>query len=268
MVETPTDIRTLRKKKTRKTWLVRLAIGVLAFIAFLMLMDMVIMPLYVKRGEKGIVPKVLGKPVEIAMKQLSDAGFDPIKYETAFDEKVKEGIVIRQTPEGGEETKPARKIYLIISGGKEMVIVPDLRGKTLNDARIAIVKANLELGKTDYIFADSTTSGTVYKQSPDPGTKISSSKRVDLVVTQGARTGKVAVPNNLIGISHEEATRRLALVNLRVGKVTLEERGEGKVGMVYETYPSAGDLIDIGAMVDLFIVKEKVAPKDAQEGGQ
>ncbi len=266
MSETPRPITSVRKPKSRYSWLKWVAIGILGFFAFLLVMDMLIMPLYVKRGEKGIVPKVLGKQVEAGMKLLSDAGFDPIKYETQFDEKIKEGLIIRQTPEGGEETKPGRKVYLIISGGKEMIVVPDLRGKTLNDARIAIVKANLELGKTDYVFTDADSSGNVYNQSPSPGTKMSGSKRVDLVVSQGPRNGKVAVPANLIGVSEVEATQRLAAARFRVGKVTLAEH-EGKVGTVYETYPSAGDLIDAGSAVDLFIIKEKGVTPPNEEGG-
>ena len=104
------------KEKWRKRG-IKAGIILLSLFAFLLLLDKVVMPLYVKRGEVTVLPKVVGKPVDEALRVLTDAGYEPIKYETQYDEKAKEGTIIRQTPEGGDETKPGRKVYLIISGG-------------------------------------------------------------------------------------------------------------------------------------------------------
>jgi serine/threonine-protein kinase len=256
----------------RNRWFKKAAIAILAFFAFVLLLDKVLMPLYVKRGEVSIVPKVLGKPVDAGMKALSDAGFDPIKYEVQYDEKAKEGTILRQTPEGGEESKPGRKVFLIVSSGKEIVSVPDMVGKSLKDARIMLVKANLDAGKIDLVFTDSTPSGIVFKQYPAPGTNISAEKSVNLSVSQGPRTGRVPVPD-VVGMRLEEAEFKIGNANLRVGEKNFQDRSviEGekspKPNTVYDTYPAAGELIEVGSTVNLFIVKEVSKEPAPNEGG-
>ncbi len=231
----------------------------LSLFAFVLLLDKILLPWYVKRGEVSVLPKVIGMNVDAAVATLSQAGYDPIRYETRFDDKLKEGTIIRQTPEGGDETKPGRKVYLIISSGKEMVVMPDLTGKNLKDARIMLVRANLDLGKTDMQFTDSIAGGIVFRQTPAPGTKVATTQKIDLIVSQGSRAGKVAVPD-LTGLSVNEAMLRLGNLRLGKGNETESERTEGKPGMIYEQAPKAGELVVEGTAVDIFIVKAVVKP--------
>ncbi len=248
----------VKKLEKWQTIAIRAVIILLAFIAFLLLFDKIIMPWYVKRGEVTVLPKVVGKPVEDAIRLLSEAGYEPIKYETQFDEKEKEGVIIRQTPEGGDETKPGRKVYLIISGGKEMVIVPNLMGQALRDARILLVRSNLDLGKTDMAFTDSISSGVVFKQSPEPGAKISTDQKVNIVVSQGSRAGRVTVPD-LMGVSFNEAILRLGNAKLGVGNRNYVPSTTDKPGTVVDQSPKPGELSVQGTTVDLFIVEEKIS---------
>src|SRR4029077_14876879 len=131
------------------------------------------------------VPAVVGKKKDVAMQQLTESGYEPVQYEVRFDEKVAEELIIRQTPEGGEETKPGRKVYLIISGGKEMAVVPDLRGKSLRDAKMLLIKSNMSTGMVSYAYSDSATNGTVFQQTPAAGTKTSASTLVGVTVSEG-----------------------------------------------------------------------------------
>ncbi len=221
------------------------------------------MPLYVKKGEVGTIPKVVGKQIESAMVSVEEAGFEPVKYEVQYDEKAKEGTIIRQTPEGGDEAKPGRKVYLIVSAGKEVVKVPSLVGLNLSDARITLVRSNLSIGKTDYIFADSTPSGVVYSQNPKPGTSLLASKMVNLTVSQGPRTGRVAVPD-LIGLRLEEALMRITRLGLRPPVApNFNSRPDGAIGTVYDTYPTVGELVEFGTAIELFVVRDnEVAPEE------
>jgi serine/threonine-protein kinase len=237
---------------------VSVLIIVLAFLAFLLLFDKVLMPWYVKRGEVTVLPKVVGKQVDDAMKILKDAGYEPIKYETQFDDKAKEGVIIRQTPEGGDETKPGRKVYLIVSGGKEMVIVPNLIGQSLRDARILLVKANLDLNKQEMAFSDSIASGMVLGQSPPAGTKISSDQKVNITVSSGSRAGKVEVPN-VTDIMLSEAILRLGNIKLGVGAHNFIP-SDKKSNTVVDQSPKAGEFVTEGSYIDLWISQEKVIP--------
>ena len=229
-------------------------IVVLGFLAFLLLLDKVLMPLYVKRGEASILPTVVGMNVDQAISVLKQAGYDPIKYETRFDEKLKEGTIIRQTPEGGDETKPGRKVYLIISGGKEMVVMPDLLGKNLRDARYLLVHANLDVGKTDMEFTDSIAAGIVIRQSPPKGTSVNTSQKIDIVVSQGPRAGRIAVPD-LTNLTPNEAVIALGKLNLGLGKQTPIQKPDTKLGVISDQAPKPGELVVVGTMIDVFVVQ-------------
>jgi eukaryotic-like serine/threonine-protein kinase len=259
MTEVSQPLQPEAPKRRRYKWLKILAIVVVSFFTLLLLLDLLIMPLYVKRGEVGVVPKVIGKQVDDAVRILSESGYEPIRYETQFSDKAKEGTIMRQTPEGGDETKPGRKVYLIISGGKEMVIVPNFTGLNLKDARISLVRANLELGKTELVFTDSAPSGIVFRQFPRAGEKISASRQVTLYVSQGPKTGLIVTPS-LMGLTLEEAIRQITRIGLQPGQVTMEDREMGVPGTIFEQYPPPGDLISEGAGVDLFVVKDRVVP--------
>jgi beta-lactam-binding protein with PASTA domain len=250
-------MKTTRSRPNWKKIGVYAGIGILGAVALMLIFDKILMPWYVKRGEVSILPKVVGMSSDKAFAALKTAGYEPLAWDTLYDDKLKEGMIIRQTPEGGDETKPGRKVYLIISGGKEMVVMPNLVGKNLRDARIMLVRANLDVGKTDMEFTDSIPAGTVFKQSPEPGKNVTTSQKIDLIVSQGSRAGKVAVPD-LTGLSAGEATIRLGNLKLAKGNETESERPEGKPGSIYDQAPKPGELVLEGSAVDIFIVKEVV----------
>jgi serine/threonine-protein kinase len=175
-----------------------------------------------------------------------------VQYEVRFDDKIAEGLIIRQTPEGGEETKPGRKVYLIISGGKEMAVVPDLRGKSLRDAKMALLKSNMAIGNVTYQFTDSAANGTVYRQSPNPGEKTVASAQVSLVVSEGQLMGRVPAPN-LSHLTISQANEKLKAMKLELGKVTYQN-GE-PADAILDQYPPPGDLLTEGSSVDVFVAR-------------
>ena len=236
----------------RRRWFVGTAIALGSFILLIVLLDNVIMPLYVKRGSVATVPQVVGMTKDDAKKKLSDAGYEPVEYEVRFDEKGTEGAIIRQTPEGGEETKPGRKIYLIISGGKEMAVVPDLRGRSLRDAKMMLLKANMTVGNVSYGYTDSAGNGTVFQQVPEPGSKTSASTQVSVVVSQGPLVGRVPVPE-LRKMSLAQAIEKLKSLKLELGKVTYQNGTPEN--SILDQYPQPGELVNEGATIDVFVAR-------------
>ena len=154
-------------------------------------------------------------------------------------------------------------MYLIVSGGKEMVIVPNLVGQALKDARIMLVKTNLDLGKTDMAFTDSIPSGVVFGQSPDAGTKISTEQKVNITVSQGQRAGRVPVPD-LTGLTFNEAILRLGNAKLGVGARNSVSSEVVKPGQIADQSPKPGEFVLQGTSIDLFIVEEKIKDNENQ----
>jgi len=239
-------------KKPRFYVPILLVIGL--FLGYLLL-DSVIMPWYVKSGDVAQVPNVVGLKQADALKKLSDAGYEPVQYEMRFDEKAPEGTIIRQTPEAGNETKPGRKVFLVISGGKEMAQVPDLRGKMLRDAKMLLLKANLSIGDVNYQYSDASPNGTVFEQYPTPGLKINTATKVNLTVSQGPLMGRVPVPD-LSRLTLSDAIAKLTASKLSLGKVTFEPKPDGIPNTVMDQYPTPGELLTEGSTVDIFVVRE------------
>ncbi|HZK75433.1 MAG TPA: PASTA domain-containing protein [Candidatus Kapabacteria bacterium] len=238
-------------------WPVVLLVVLAAIVLFIVMLDKLIMPWYVQRGSVATVPQVVGAKTDAAVQTLKDAGYEPIQYEVRFDDKAPEGTIIRQTPEAGEETKPGRKVYLIISGGKEMASVPALLGKSLRDAKMLLIKSSMSIGNVAYAYTDSAANGTVFQQTPVPGTKTSANTLVGVTVSEGPLLGRVPVPD-LASLSLSDAITKLNSVKLQIGKVNYQNGTPENA--VLAQYPPAGELVNEGASVDVFVARGGAAP--------
>jgi eukaryotic-like serine/threonine-protein kinase len=239
----------------RRRWLLALLLLVFGGALFLFILDQVIMPFYVKSSSIAVVPNVVGMKSQAALDRLTEAGYEPTEYERRFDDKVAEGVVIRQTPEAGEETKPGRMVYLVVSGGKEMAVVPDLMGKSLRDAKMQLLKSNLSVGEISSSYSEVAPNGTIFQQAPSPGSKINTATKVNVVISQGPLYGRVPVPS-LKGLTLSETIAQLNNNKLTLGQVSWETRADGTPGTIIEQYPAAGDLIIEGSTVDVFVIRD------------
>jgi beta-lactam-binding protein with PASTA domain len=241
----------------RRRWLAALLFLIFGGATFLFLLDQVIMPFYVKSSSIAVVPNVVGMRSQEALNKLTEAGYEPTEYERRFDDKVAEGVVIRQTPESGEETKPGRTVYLVVSGGKEMAVVPDLIGKSLRDARMQLLKSNLSVGEISTSYSEVAPNGTIFQQAPSPGSKINTATKVNVVLSQGPLYGRVPVPS-MKGMTLSDAIAFLNDNKLTLGTVNWETRPDGTPNTIIEQYPSPGDLIIEGSTVDVFVIRDVV----------
>ena len=253
-----TEVRVEETRKPwykRRRWLLALLLLIFGGMTFLFLLDQVIMPFYVKSSSIAVVPNVVGMKSQAALTKLTEAGYEPTEYERRFDDKVPEGVVIRQTPESGEETKPGRTVYLVVSGGKEMAVVPDLMGKSLRDAKMQLLKSNLSVGEISTGYSEVAPNGTIFQQAPSPGSKINTATKVNVVISQGPLYGRVPVPS-LKGLTLSDAIAQLNNNKLTLGTVNWETRPDGTPNTIIEQYPSPGDLIIEGSTVDVFVIRE------------
>jgi hypothetical protein len=67
-------------------------------------------------------------------------------------------------------------------------VVPRLKGRTLNAARLSLARANCRLGKVPRIYSRSIAAGRVVRQRPAAGSRIARYARVTVVLSRGTRT--------------------------------------------------------------------------------
>ena len=149
-------------------------ITALIVIILLLLFDDILMPWYVQKGKTTKVPDVIGLRLEEAKQKIIEADLDPKEAEYKNDKRYRVGTVTMQNPFAGSEVKRDRGIYLTISGGEELVDVPNLRGKSVREAVFNLEKNNLRLGTISYEPSEEIFANTIIRQENIPGTKIKS----------------------------------------------------------------------------------------------
>ena len=131
--------------------------------------------LYVSEGvAQTKVPGVVGKPQADAEADLKAAGLK-VKVNPVFHDTVAAGTVVSQKPDGEVLVEVGYTVTIEVSKGPEVILVPDVRGKTKDEAEQLIRDAGLTPKVT---YVESPDDGIVINQFPIPG---ASAKRNDIV---------------------------------------------------------------------------------------
>ena len=137
-------------------------------------------------------------------------------------------------------------------GGGDRVEVPNVVGKTTEEASRAIENAGFKVGKMDSAYDTNTEAGKVISQNPGAGDKAAKGATINLVVSQG--TEKVSVPD-VTGKSQSEATSALTKLGFAIGTVTQESSDKVSEGNVISTDPAAGSEAAKGSTINIVVSK-------------
>jgi beta-lactam-binding protein with PASTA domain len=231
------------------------------FFLFVILMNYVILPYYVKHGKTLSVPTVVGIPLDSAKEALTAQGLVPVEAETRPDPAYAAGMVTNQNPASGAIVKQGRHIYLTISGGEIQVFVPTLRGRTLRDARFALERYGLKLGLVSYATSTTFPDNTIIDQTVIANSRVVRGTQVGVVVSTGSDSLQIVVPM-ITGKSTTEAERILMAAGLRVGNITLQPSFDLLPNSVVDQYPRAGEKVARGHAIDLFVVQAGKRPTE------
>ena len=224
----------------------------LGFIAFLLIFDYVLMPWYVSSPETK-VPDVLGLQVSEAVSLLEGEGFETVISDTSYGLKEPVGAIFFQKPEAGAIVKEGRTIYLFVSGGVKTITVPQLKGKSILDAKFSLERVGLKLGRVERT-PSSQPEDMIFDQQYTEGTPLKQGEFVGVTVSAGRGGGSINVPD-LIGKSLTEARQILADSSLTVGKINYQPSATLLPNTILDQYPSGGNTLNPGDAVDLFVTK-------------
>lgn len=227
-----------------------ITLGVTAFL--LLLMDFLILPWWVNRDEIK-VPNVVGMKEQEAFSLLEENDLNPIIADTTFNESFPKGTIVLQRPEQNATVKVGRRVYLFLSGGEPTVLVPQLKGKSVRDAKFALERIGLKLGVVDQLPSNSPMN-MIFDQEFVEGTPIKKGQAVGVSVSIGVESGAIEVPD-LVGKSLNEATKVLADSLLKVGKITYQISFSLLPNTIIDQYPSKGNKLNKDEPVDLFVTK-------------
>lgn len=251
--------RVLASPRVRKAFLLLALLSVLFFVC-----NDVLLPWYVNQGGIIEVPSVVGRSFDDAKQYLDSVGLEARVGEIRTDRTHREGIVVAQNPIAGHQVKRDRRIYLSVSGGEQMVVVPGIRGRSLRDARFALEREGLQIGAIDYKPSEEYPANTIMEQAISPGSKVKRDSYISIVVSQGSVSQEVIVPD-VSGKTLSEAEGLLSNSNLKVGNITYLPSSELLPNTIIEQFPRKGETVAKGQAIDLFVVQGGELKKDVFE---
>lgn len=229
-----------------KAYIVLSSLFILLFI-----FDAVIMPAIVHSRHETTIPDVTGKPVAEAMQMLAAVDLQPLVHDTMPHPKIAPGNIVFQNPVGGAVVREGRNVYLSVSGGEARITMPNLRGRSLRDARITLEQLELRLGVVSYEASD-LPAETITWQNIPPGKPVRKNMMIEIKVS-GGTSMEIEIPY-VIGFELAEAQQRLLEGGLRVGAITYQKSDNLLPNTVIGQDPVAGNPATPNTLVNLVVV--------------
>lgn len=200
-------------------------------------------------GAQVVVPSTTTLTQAEATKQLTDIPLG-VEVVTAFSDDVKKGIVIESRPEAGAAVRKNSTVTLTVSKGPELFDVPDVTGKSKDQAEQDLQGEGFALGKVSEKFSNDFDAGLVMSQSPAADAKRAKGTKVDLVVSKGKEL--VEIPDVL---RQDENTARNTLQTAGFAVDVGEPRFDPSVpqGQVAAQEPGGRTKAAPGSTVTIFL---------------
>ncbi|MHB8124230.1 MAG: Stk1 family PASTA domain-containing Ser/Thr kinase [Desulfitobacteriaceae bacterium] len=169
-----------------------------------------------------------------------------------FNDDVEEDIIIRQDPDPNTNVKVGNDVSVVVSKGKELLVFPDVKNLTEENARNKI--QNLEFtGKITIKNVHSSTipAGSVVDQDPLPEASWTKTGSIELTISQGPEIISITMPN-VIGKGSAEA-RSLLEQNKLVVVIDNENSNDYPMDVVTKTNPLPDTSVQQGTQVTIYV---------------
>jgi eukaryotic-like serine/threonine-protein kinase len=196
------------------------------------------------------VPDFVGKSLADAQGRARRDHLNVQVVQQSYSRTVPAGFVLAQDQPSGKPVKIGRLIGLTTSLGPELVRVPDVRRRSLLDARFMIEQARLTVGEIREAYDAAVPAGIILSQDPAPGASLERGTAVYLRVSKGPET--LILPD-LVGRPLDDARRMLDSLGVALRQVTQVPRVGIPPGQVVEMSPPAGTQIRHGDAVTVAI---------------
>jgi eukaryotic-like serine/threonine-protein kinase len=148
--------------------------------------------LALSRGVQMVtVPKLHGHTASEAASILKAHQLQRGRVNERYSPNVAKGDVISSQPAAGARVEHGSKVNLLVSNGPRPLTVPDVHGKTFDDAKAFLASLGFVVGDPVERFSDTVPTGQVLASNPPPGTSSFAGATVTLVVSKGPQLYQV-----------------------------------------------------------------------------
>jgi serine/threonine-protein kinase len=227
----------------RRRWLLLLGIAGIAAIALAGYFAL-------RPAAQVSVPLVIGQTLDSARSEIERAGLTVDVKRRA--DRAPRDIVFEQAPNPAQKVDDGSSVTIFVSNGPGTVKVPDVVGLQEADAKKRVRSAGL---RPDVQRESSTkiVTGAVIRTDPSAGRPVDRSSTVTLVVSSGPE--QVNVPDV---VGQQEADAAASLRAKGLSPFLREKASSEPEGTVVDQSPPAGEQVDQGSTVTLYVSNGKV----------
>lgn len=172
-------------------------------------------------GNERYVPNISGMSYDEAEKVLQEKHLNVVINGMNYSESIEKNKILSQEPKDGEKAALEETIYVIMSGGNQEVMMPELAGMEYEEAVKLIMAQNLLFDEEELTeeYSDYVEKGRIISQSIEAEERIGVQTEISLTVSLGSLSTETAVLTapDLTGLTKEEALERLKQLKEETG---------------------------------------------------
>ncbi len=224
---------------------------------------------YTRHGESVKVPNLRGLSLQSLDDAIGAAHLSYLVTDSIYSDEFPRGTVIQQNPTPGQKVKDGRTIYLTVNSIlPEMVIMPDLYGKSKRIAIPLIEISGLQLERIQYRPDESCTDCVIDQlyqgKSIKQGSQIRKGEPITLVL--GQRSNELTNVPRLLGLRYTDAYELLMAYSLNMGAV-LSCQGcasaqDSAGAFVVNQRPGPHQAASLGSFVDIYLTTDSTKISD------
>lgn len=220
-------------------------------IALLLLLSLIFGGYTAFNADRVTVPSLAGMSQKEAAAVVAEIGLSAEIGEEIFSEDIPAGRVISSSPAGGGKIAKAGVVKLIISKGKERILIPNLIGQTPDIATQQLADLGLRVGEIFEVFSEQAEKGFIAKIEPVVGAEVKPNSLVNIFVSKGNEQVSLA---SYVGLGGEQALSELTQAGFDV-KPNYKFSDSVLTGLVISQIPASAPLVDKGSEITLDISK-------------
>ena len=251
----------VQKAETKKksSWIVNNLAGAAIFMVVLLILTSVGLSLITRHGKTVITPDFTNLSVKQAEEVAREGHVNVKVVDSVFVRRLPGGVVYRQQPKAGSTVKKGRSVFLTINSiVPRKVVMPNLFGYSVTEARAELQNRGLNLGKLTYVkdIATNTVLGQYCEgKEVKTGDLVVNGSTIDLKVGVSGEDNVTVVPR-LIGMKYVPAIDALHDHFLNAGRARFDKEIQSyadSLNAVVYKQDALGEEKSLGSAINLYL---------------
>ena len=243
----------------KDNWIVKNLLLALVFFVVLAVAVSIGLNVITRHGKTVEAPDFTNLSVKEAENLAKEGSVGVKVVDSVFVRRLPGGVVYRQMPKAGAKVKKGRSIFLTINSVvPRKVVMPNLYGYSVTQARSEIQNRGLNLGRLNYVkdIATNTVLGQYCNGVElNAGDLVVSGSDIDLKVGVGSDENTTVIPR-VIGMKYISAVDAIHDRFLNTGRVSFDpdiRTYADSVNAVVYKQETAGTKKNLGASVNIYL---------------